>query len=123
MSRSDQRRRRALRAAAPVAGLLAVGLLVWQGSSAAFSATTVNTADTWSSGQLALTNNGGTTTYAASTAAIFGGATETNLKPGSTGTKCLTVESTGSVAGARNISNHCHPAAVQRSSECRENRI
>jgi hypothetical protein len=100
MSRTDQRRRRALRAAAPVAGLLAVGLLVWQGSSAAFSATTVNSADTWASGQLALTNNGGTGVYAASTAFLFGGATEQNLKIGSTGTQCLTVQSTGTLAGA-----------------------
>ena len=100
MSRSDQRRRRALRAAAPVAGLLAVGLLVWQGSSAAFSATTTNPTDTWATGQLVLTNNGGTAAYAASTTALFGGVTEQNLKPGSTGIKCLTVESTGNFAGA-----------------------
>lgn len=102
MNRTDQRRRRALRAAAPVAGLLAAGLLVWQGSSAAFSATTYNTADTWTSGQLALQNNGGTGTYSASTSAIFGAAaaSQTNLKPGSTDVKCLTVESTGSMAGA-----------------------
>ena len=32
MHRLDQRRRRILRAAAPVAGLLAAGLLVWLGS-------------------------------------------------------------------------------------------
>ena len=48
--RLDPRRRRALRAAAPVAGLLAAGLLVWQGSYAAFSATTSNTNDAWSTG-------------------------------------------------------------------------
>ena len=65
MYRPDQRRRRALRAAAPVAGLLAAGLLVWQGSYAAFSATTDNGSDTWATGSLALTNNGGTGTYAA----------------------------------------------------------
>ena len=41
----QQRRRRALRAAAPVAGLLAAGLLVWQGSYSAFSATTASTGD------------------------------------------------------------------------------
>ena len=55
MSRTDQRRRRVLRAVAPVAGLLAVGLLVWQGSYAAFSATTNNTGDSWATG--ALTRN------------------------------------------------------------------
>jgi hypothetical protein len=100
MSGSHQPRRRLWRAAAPVAGLLAAGLLIWQGSSAAFSATTVNTADTWSSGTLTLTNNGGTAAYAASTTALFGGATEQNLKPGSTGTQCLTVQSGGTSAGA-----------------------
>lgn len=101
MSRTDQRRRRALRAAAPIAGLLVAGLLVWQGSAAAFSATTTNTTNTWAAGTLALTNNGGTAAYAVSTTAIFGAAaaTQQNLKPGSTDTKCLTVESTGSIAG------------------------
>ncbi len=101
MSRPN--RRRAVRAVAPVAGLLAAGLLVWQGSYAAFSASTNNTADAWSTGTLALTNNGGTATYAGSTSALFVGATagqpENNMKPGATGQKCITVESTGSIAG------------------------
>jgi len=98
MNRLDQRRRRVLRAAAPIAGLLAAGLLVWQGSYAAFSATTTNTGDAWSTGNLALANNGGVgTTYSASTAALFG---ETGIKPGSVGAKCITVESTGSLAGS-----------------------
>ncbi len=48
----DTNRRRAVRAVAPVAGLLAAGLLVWQGSYAAFSATTANTGDAWSTGTL-----------------------------------------------------------------------
>jgi len=93
---SDTRRstrRRALRVAAPVAGLLAAGLLVWQGSYAAFSATTDNGSQTWATGSLTLTNDGGTGTYAASTTAIFN---ETNLKiPSSTVTKCLTVKAGG----------------------------
>jgi hypothetical protein len=80
-----------------VAGLLAAALLVWQGSYAAFSATTQNTNDAWASGSLTLTNNGGTGTtpagYLATTTALFN---EANLKPGSTGTKCITVESGGS---------------------------
>jgi len=103
MNRLDQRRRRALRAAAPVAGLLAAGLLVWQGSYAAFSATTSNTNDAWTTGNLVLTNNGGTGTgtagsgtYAASTAGIFA---ETGIKPGVSGFKCITVNSGGSLAG------------------------
>lgn len=96
MSKQSDRRRRVVRATAPAAGLLAAGLLVWQGSYAAFSATTVDTANAWSSGNLVLQNNGGTATYAASTSATFGG---TNLKPGSSGTTCLTVKSTGTAAG------------------------
>jgi len=96
MSKQSDRRRRVVRATAPAAGLLAAGLLVWQGSYAAFSATTVDTNNAWSSGSLALTNNGGGATYSASTSATFGG---TNLKPGATGTTCLTVKSVGTAAG------------------------
>ena len=79
MSRTDQRRRRVLRAVAPVAGLLAVGLLVWQGSYAAFSATTQNNNDAWVSGALTLDNNGGGAAYAGTTTATFN---EPGLKPG-----------------------------------------
>jgi hypothetical protein len=96
MSKQSDRRRRVVRATAPAAGLLAAGLLVWQGSYAAFSATTVDTANAWSSGSLVLTNNGGTATYSGATTATFGG---TNLKPTSTGTTCLTVKSAGNSAG------------------------
>ena len=96
MSKQPERRRRVVRATAPAFGLLAAGLLVWQGSYAAFSATTVDTNNAWSTGQLNLTNNGGTAAYAASTSATFGG---NNLKPGATGTTCLTVKSIGTTAG------------------------
>jgi hypothetical protein len=91
-----QRKRHLIRVIAPAVGLLAAGLLVWQGSYAAFSATTVDTGNAWAAGNLVLTNNGGTATYSAATTATFGG---TNLKPGSTGTTCLTVKSTGNSAG------------------------
>jgi hypothetical protein len=96
MSKQTERRRRVVRATAPAFGLLAAGLLVWQGSYAAFSATTVDTNNAWSTGQLNLTNNGGGATYSAATSATFGG---TNLKPGATNTTCLTVKSTGNSAG------------------------
>ena len=96
MSKQSDRRRRLVRATAPAAGLLAAGLLVWQGSYAAFSATTVDTGNAWASGSLVLQNNGGTGTYAAATSASFGG---NNLKPGSGNTTCLTVKSTGTAAG------------------------
>jgi hypothetical protein len=97
MSRTT--RARAARAIAPVAGLLAAGLLVWQGSYAAFSASTVNQGDSWATGQLALTNNGGNgSSYAqTTTTGLFG---ETNLVIGATGQKCITVSSTGSIAGS-----------------------
>jgi hypothetical protein len=97
MTNKPERRRRFVRAFTPAVGLLAAGLLVWQGSYAAFSATTNDTANTWSSATLNLTNNGGTAAYAASTTATFGGA---NLKPGATGTTCLTVKSVGTSAGS-----------------------
>lgn len=93
---SDRRRRRAIRALTPLAALLVAALLVWQGSNAAFSATTNNTADAWTTGTLALTNNGGTATFSPTTGALF---TETNLKPADTGVKCITVHSSGSIAG------------------------
>jgi hypothetical protein len=94
---SDRRRRRALRAATPLAALLVAALLIWQGSNAAFSASTYNTGDTWETGNLMLTNNGGNgSNYLGTTTALFN---EQNLKPGDTGVKCITVESTGSLDG------------------------
>src|SRR5665213_4284968 len=91
-----QRRRRIIRAAAPLAGMLAAGLLVWQGSYAAFSATTADNTNAWSSGSLVLTNNGGGATFSTTTTALFN---EVNLRPGSTGVKCLTVQSGATTAG------------------------
>ncbi|MFI5100015.1 MAG: hypothetical protein ACHQE5_05815 [Actinomycetes bacterium] len=79
-----------------MAGLLAAGLLVWQGSYAAFSATTASNADVWTAGTLTLQNNGGGAVYAVSTSATFN---ETGLKPGSGNTKCITVKNTSSTAG------------------------
>jgi hypothetical protein len=97
MSKQPERRRRVIRAAAPAFGLLAAGLLVWQGSYAAFSATTQDNSNTWSSASLSLTNDGGVAAaYAATTTATFGGA---NLKPLATGTTCLTVKSVGTSGG------------------------
>jgi hypothetical protein len=100
MSRTDQRRRRVLRAVAPVAGLLAVGLLVWQGSYAAFSATTSNGANSWASGTLTLTNDGGTGVYGAAvpfnSAALFN---ESAIKPLDTKDRCLTVKAGGTAGG------------------------
>lgn len=97
MSRSS-RRRRAARTAAPIVGMLAAGLLVWQGSTAAFTAQTTNTGDAWATGNLDLTNDGGSGgSYAASTTALFA---ETLIKPGVSGAKCINVRSTGNLPGA-----------------------
>jgi hypothetical protein len=93
---NDRRKRRTLRAATPLAALLVAALLIWQGSNAAFSAVTDNTGDAWATGNLALTNNGGGTTYSGTTAALFN---EGNLKPGDTGAKCITVQSSGTLDG------------------------
>ena len=92
--------RRVVRAAAPLSGLLAAGLLVWQGSTAAFTATTNNTADSWTTGKLTLQNNGGGSSFADVTANLFA---ETAVKPGVSGAKCLTVESTGTLAGSLHL--------------------
>ncbi len=92
----NRNQRRLVRTIAPVAGLLAAGLLVWQGSTAAFNATTNNTGDSWATGKLKLQNNGGGTAMADTTANLFA---ETGIKPGVSGVKCITVESTGSLAG------------------------
>ena len=93
---NDRRKRRALRAATPLAALLVAALLIWQGSNAAFSAMTDNSDDAWTTGSLALTNNGGGATYSGTTVALFG---ENNLKPGDTGAKCITVQSDGTLDG------------------------
>lgn len=91
-STSDVRKRRARKiaafSAAPLAILIAGGA-VWQSSYAAFSATTRNSGSSWSSGQVALTDddNG---------QAAF---TVENLVPGQTGSKCIVVTSSSTVAG------------------------
>ena len=94
--RGARARRAAARGVVPFVGLLAAGLLVYQGSYAAFSATTVNNADVWTAGTLTLQNNGGTAVYAVTTSATFN---ELGLKPGSGATKCITVKNTSSTAG------------------------
>src|SRR4051795_1487861 len=74
-------------AAIPLA-VLASGGLVWQSSYSAFSATTSNPTSNWTAGTVALSDDDSNT-------ALF---TASNLKPGATGTKCLVVTSTGSLA-------------------------
>lgn len=71
----------------PVA-LVASGVVVSTASYSAFSAETVNPTSNWSAGSVALSDddNG---------SALF---TATGLKPGSEGSKCIAVTSTGSLA-------------------------
>lgn len=91
-----RRRRNRVRAAAPAFGLVAAALLVWQASSAAFSATTANNSDVWTAGTLTLQNNGGAAAYAVTTTATFN---EVGLKPAGSATRCITVKNTASIAG------------------------
>jgi hypothetical protein len=74
--------------AAIPAAVLASGAMVWQSSYSAFSATTASPTNNWSAGTVALSDDDSDT-------AMF---TASNLKPGATGTKCIAVTSTGSLA-------------------------
>ncbi|MHA3703817.1 TasA family protein [Jatrophihabitans sp. YIM 134969] len=93
MSRTAARRpsRKAARIAGVgvvAGGLVASAALVWQASYSAFSATTTTPTNNWTAGTVALGDND-------NGSALF---TVTNLKPGSTGSKCIVVSSTGSLA-------------------------
>lgn len=74
-------------AAIPVA-MLASSALVWQASYSAFTATTSNPTSNWAAGTVELDHSD-------KSSALF---TTGNLKPGDTGTKCIVVSSTGSLA-------------------------
>jgi camelysin-like metallo-endopeptidase len=87
--RNINKKRLVAAAAAPVA-LLASGGMVWAASYSAFSATTVSPTSNWTSGTVSLSDDDNDT-------ALF---TASNLKPGATGTKCINVTSTGSLASA-----------------------
>jgi hypothetical protein len=74
--------------ATPVA-ILATGALIFHASYAAFSATTRNAGNNWAVGAVALTNDSaGTARFQV-----------TNMVPGQTETKCITVTANASVAG------------------------
>ena len=98
MSRPN--RRRAVRAVAPVAGLLAAGLLVWQGSYAAFSATTANGANNWAAGSVSLTDDDAAVAMFSTAVVTPAGAQDTKaLKPGDTRINCIKVTNNGTLAG------------------------
>lgn len=73
--------------AAVIAGLLASAGLVWQASYSAFSATTSNSGNSWTGGTVQLSDDG-------SGGALFNAA---GLAPGSTGSQCIVVTSTGTL--------------------------
>jgi hypothetical protein len=79
---------RAISVGTVVAGVGASAAVVWHSSYSAFSATTVNPTNNWAAGSVSLTDDDSNT-------AMFNA---TNLKPTSTGTKCIAVTSTGSLA-------------------------
>lgn len=74
-------------------GILASAGVVWQSSYAAFSGTTSNAGNSWTAGTVKLTDS------ASGTAMVNLG----NLKPGSTGTNCITVTYGGSLAAATKL--------------------
>ncbi len=70
--------------------IVGTGALIWTSSNAAFTATTSNGTNSWASGQVSLTDDDSNT-------AMF---TATGLKPGSTGSNCITVTYTGNLAAS-----------------------
>ena len=85
---SARTRKIALFAAGPLAVLIAGGM-VWQGSQAAFTASTRNSGSSWSTGNVVLTDDD-------LGAAAF---TVENIVPGQTGQKCIVVTSQSNVPG------------------------
>jgi hypothetical protein len=90
-------KRRAVRLGLVLTPVLAVALgtsVIWQTSYAAFTATTTNGVNNWNSGGVTLVDddgsNGGTGV------AMFN---VTGMKPGDTGSKCITVTGGGSLPG------------------------
>jgi hypothetical protein len=88
MSQPSRRAATIAKFAVVPAALLASAAVVAQASYSAYSATTVNPTSNWATGTVAVTDDDTNT-------ALF---TAANLKPGSTGTKCIAVTSTGSLA-------------------------
>jgi hypothetical protein len=90
MSRASSRAVKIAKWSAIPLALLASGAVVSQASYSAYSATTVNPTSNWATGTVNLTDDDANT-------ALF---SASNLKPGSTGTKCIAVTSTGTLASA-----------------------
>jgi hypothetical protein len=89
MNKPSIRARKFVGMAIVPAAILIAGALVWQSSYAAFTASTRNAGNSWSAGQVSLTDDdNGTAAFTAE-----------NLVPGESGTKCIVVTSNSSVAG------------------------
>ncbi len=84
---STRVRRTVMLASTPVAVLLA-GLMVWQGTNAAFSADTRNIGNSWETGSVAISDDDGG-------AAMFA---VQNLVPGDSGSRCIVVTASPTVA-------------------------
>ena len=117
MSRTT--RRRAVRAVAPVAGLLAAGLLVWQGSYAAFSSQhlqhrrRLEHRGRWHSRTTVAPGPTPAPPPRCSPAPCTV-SRRTNIKIGATGVKCITVQSTGTLAGTLKLYRRRHHRHQQR---------
>ncbi|MFQ1003589.1 hypothetical protein [Modestobacter sp. SSW1-42] len=90
MHRSAPRARRTLLAVAVPVGLLLSATLTWQSTHAAFSASTRNAGNAWQSGSVVLSAGG-------TGGALFAGAADAGLHPGSTRSRCIRVDYTGDV--------------------------
>jgi hypothetical protein len=90
MARPSRRTARLLGVGAAAACVAASAAVVWQASYSAFSAPTSNPSSNWAAGSVALADDDANT-------AMF---TAANLKPGSTGSRCIAVTSTGSLPSA-----------------------
>ena len=90
MARPSRRTARLLGGGAVAACLATCAAVVWHASFSAFSATTSNPTNNWAAGTVLLADDDANT-------AMFNAS---NLKPGSTGSKCIAVTSTGSLPSA-----------------------
>ncbi len=88
-NRAPRARRTALSVAVPV-GLVTSLALTWGSTHAAFSATTGNVGNSWQTGSVVLADSD-------SEAALFSTATDSALKPGSTRSRCIRIDYTGSL--------------------------
>ncbi|RZS79450.1 hypothetical protein EV189_3804 [Motilibacter rhizosphaerae] len=107
MSRTENRRRarrsrrgRILIGLGVPVGLIGSGLLTWQASYAAFSATTNNTSNQFTAGSVTIADNDGGSSAMFSTTTS---ASNNTIKPGDAGHACITVTYNGSLTPATKI--------------------